>query len=83
MKIPLLPTQPKFTFLQATSCKTVSLWRVRVRMWDQYDNLILTANLEGGVGGRGQGTPILEFLSLPVSAHPALCSYGNHFIADR
>lgn len=57
--------------------------RVRVRMWGQYDHLIPTANLEGGVGGRGQGTPILEFLSLPVPAHPAFCSYGNHFIADR
>ena len=30
LKIPLQPTQPKFTFLQATSCKTVSLWRESV-----------------------------------------------------
>ena len=63
LKIPLQPTQPKFTFLQATSCKTVSLWRESVwgcgaRRQPHSDNLIPTTSfrLLTWRGGGRQGT---------------------------
>lgn len=84
LKISVLPTQPKFTFLQADQLQNqkfverVHMGIMGVRRTASH--LLLT--LRVGWGTRGE-VPILESLSLPVAAHPHSLQYGNHLGADR